>query len=145
MEIPPQFGYIKQGTVFGVLGPRKAVASVAEGQLHMLSGGSLRLTCDVPADPSPLWTFKWFFNGNPLTESKSYSIWKARVLQSGNYTCSGDRESELSLTGFMESQLSAPLRIDIDGKVRSNYLYTITSHAEFDHLFILTFGYQVYM
>lgn len=95
--------------------PRIAVATVAEGKLHTLSGNSLRLICDVPQDPSPLWTFKWFFNGKPLISSKSHSIWNARVLQSGNYTCSGARESELSETGILESQLSAPLRVDIDG------------------------------
>lgn len=102
---------------FGVPEPRIAEAAVAEGRLHMLSGGSLRLTCDVPADPSPLWTYDWFFNGQPLTSGQSYSIWKARVLQSGNYTCAGARESELSLSGILETQPSAPLRVDIDGNV----------------------------
>ncbi|XP_048120987.1 high affinity immunoglobulin gamma Fc receptor I-like isoform X1 [Alosa alosa] len=95
--------------------PRKAVASVAEGDAHLFSGGSLLLTCDVPEDPSPLWTFEWFFNGKPLASGMSYQIWKARVLQSGNYTCMAVRETELNPTGILETQLSAPLRVDIDG------------------------------
>ena len=92
------------------------MVEVTEGRSHLLSGGSLRLTCDVPEDPYH-WTFDWFFNGQKLASGKSYAIWQAQVIQSGNYTCMGAKESELDPTGFLRTQISAPLPVVIDGKV----------------------------
>ncbi|KAL2095925.1 hypothetical protein ACEWY4_008073 [Coilia grayii] len=94
---------------------RKAVVQVAEGQAHLLSGGYLRLACHVPEDPRSNWTFEWFFNGRTMKIGESYTFWHARVLQSGNYTCAGARESELDRTGILRTQISAPLWVKIDG------------------------------
>ncbi|XP_031429696.1 high affinity immunoglobulin gamma Fc receptor I-like isoform X2 [Clupea harengus] len=93
---------------------RKAVVEVTEGRSYLLSGGSLRLTCDVPEDPYH-WTFDWFFNGQKLVSGKSYAIRQAQVIQSGNYTCMGAKESELDQTGLLRTEISAPLPVDING------------------------------
>ncbi|XP_063060535.1 high affinity immunoglobulin gamma Fc receptor I-like [Engraulis encrasicolus] len=96
---------------------RKAVVQVAEGRPHLLSGGFLRLVCHVPqdADPDSPWMFEWFYNGRSVSLSTTYTFWEARVLQSGNYTCTGSRESVLDRTGILRTQISDPLWVEIDG------------------------------
>ena len=105
---------------------------MTEGRSHLLSGGSVRLTCDVPEDPYH-WTFDWFFNGQKLASGKSYAIRKARVFQSGNYTCMGTKESELDQTGILRTEISAPLPVDINGKVCARCLKSAKFPQSYQH------------
>uniref|UniRef100_A0AAY4E9C0 Ig-like domain-containing protein n=1 Tax=Denticeps clupeoides TaxID=299321 RepID=A0AAY4E9C0_9TELE len=97
------------------LPPLRAVVELATGRPELLSGDSFQLTCHVPEEPSPFWSFQWFRNGRLVGNATSYEITKARVQHGGFYTCKGARETELNPQGVMHTLTSPPLKMHVDG------------------------------
>ncbi|XP_026796962.1 high affinity immunoglobulin gamma Fc receptor I [Pangasianodon hypophthalmus] len=94
--------------------PVKAKATLSLGELWFFSGEDVQMTCSVPDDPSTDWSYQWFLDGVLLSSTNVYSIQKARVQQSGNYTCQGQK----LLKEWPYSMLtipSNPLKINVDG------------------------------
>ncbi|KAI5626413.1 roundabout-like 2-like [Silurus asotus] len=94
--------------------PVKAKATVSLGDHHFFSGQDVEMTCSVPDDPLASWTYEWFHEGKLESSSEVYQLKKARVLQSGNYTCKGQK----AITDWpytVETIPSDPLNIEVDG------------------------------
>ncbi|KAF4076755.1 hypothetical protein AMELA_G00218740 [Ameiurus melas] len=94
--------------------PVKAKATVSLGEPRLFSGEDVQMTCSVPDDPSPNWTYEWFHDGELLSAIEVYSLNKAQVLQSGSYTCKGTRTIE-AWPYTVSSIPSDPLEIHVDG------------------------------
>ncbi|XP_027009111.1 high affinity immunoglobulin gamma Fc receptor I-like [Tachysurus fulvidraco] len=92
----------------------KAKATVSSGHQQLFSGENVELTCSVPGDPSSSWTYQWFHDGVSLGFKSVYSIKKARVQQSGSYTCQGQKAIR-NQPYTQSSVLSDPLKIHVDG------------------------------
>ncbi|XP_060730931.1 high affinity immunoglobulin gamma Fc receptor I-like [Tachysurus vachellii] len=92
----------------------KAKATVSSGHQQLFSGEDVQLTCSVPDDPSSSWKYQWFHDGVSLGFTTVYSIKKARVQQSGSYTCQGQKA--ITTHPYTQSSvLSDPLKIHVDG------------------------------
>uniref|UniRef100_A0AAY4EA50 Ig-like domain-containing protein n=1 Tax=Denticeps clupeoides TaxID=299321 RepID=A0AAY4EA50_9TELE len=107
--------YISLLSIDVTLPPLRAVVELATGRPELLSGDSFQLTCHVPEEPSPFWSFQWFRNGRLVGNATSYEITKARVQHGGFYTCKGARETELNPQGVMHTLTSPPLKMHVDG------------------------------
>ncbi|MCJ8744835.1 hypothetical protein PDJAM_G00123290 [Pangasius djambal] len=94
--------------------PVKAKATVSLGEPWLFSGEDVQMTCSVPDDPSPDWSYQWFHDGVLLSSTDVYSLKKARVQQSGTYTCQGERPLKVWPYSKL-SILSDPLNIHVDG------------------------------
>lgn len=95
--------------------PVKAKATVSLGKPRLFSGEDVQMTCSVPDDPSSNWTYEWFHDGELLSATEVYSLNKAQVLQSGNYTCKGLKTIK-AWPYIVPSIPSDPLKIHVDGK-----------------------------
>lgn len=94
--------------------PVKAKATVSLGKPRLFSGEDVQMTCSVPDDPSSNWTYEWFHDGELLSATEVYSLNKAQVLQSGNYTCKGLKTIK-AWPYIVPSIPSDPLKIHVDG------------------------------
>lgn len=93
----------------------KAKATLTLGELRLFSGEDLQMTCSVPDDPLADWTYRWLYEGELVGTTEVYSLNKARVQQSGSYTCQGEKPIE-SWPYIVSSAPSDPLTIYVDGK-----------------------------
>ncbi|XP_058274112.1 high affinity immunoglobulin gamma Fc receptor I-like [Hemibagrus wyckioides] len=94
--------------------PLKAKITVSLGDPQLFTGEDVELSCSVPEDTFSRWRYQWFHNGVSLGYQNVFSIVKARVQQSGTYTCQGIKS--IRTQPFRElSVLSDPLQIHVDG------------------------------
>lgn len=93
----------------------KAKATVTLGESRLFSGEDVQVTCSVPDDPLSNWIYRWFLDGVFLSSTEVYSINKARIQQSGKYTCQGEKTIK-SWPYIVSSAPSDPLDIYVDGK-----------------------------
>lgn len=93
----------------------KAKATVSLGEARLFSGEDVQMTCSVPDDPLSDWKYQWFRDGILLSSTEVYSLEKAQVLQSGNYTCQGEKIIK-DWPYIVSSVPSDPLKIYVDGK-----------------------------
>ncbi|KAK3534786.1 hypothetical protein QTP86_024749 [Hemibagrus guttatus] len=92
----------------------KAKITVSLGDPQLFSGENVELSCRVPEDTFSSWRYQWFHNGVSLRFGNVFSMTKARVQQSGTYTCRGHKA--IRTRPFTElSELSDPLKIHVDG------------------------------
>lgn len=91
-----------------------AKATVSLGKPKLFSGEDVQLDCNVPDDHSSSWLYRWFRDGVPLSSNKVYSIKKARVQQSGSYTCQGRKQIKTWPYSIMTNP-SDPLKIHVNG------------------------------
>lgn len=101
-----------------------AKATVSLGDPKLFSGEAVQLDCNVPDDHSSSWLYQWFHDGVPLSSNKVYSIKKARIQQSGSYTCRGRKQIKIWPYSIM-SNPSDPLKIHVDGKYLLFFILTV--------------------
>ncbi|XP_076837071.1 high affinity immunoglobulin gamma Fc receptor I-like isoform X2 [Brachyhypopomus gauderio] len=94
--------------------PVHALAQVTGGELRLFSGEDVQLRCSVPEDPLSSWRYQWFLNGVLTSSAEVYHLKNAHVLQTGSYTCQG--EKDLKEWPYLISSLQSDLlNVHVDG------------------------------
>ncbi|XP_029964753.1 low affinity immunoglobulin gamma Fc region receptor III-B-like [Salarias fasciatus] len=91
----------------------RAVISVVPQTSRIFTGESVRLTCGVPDDQGTVWDYQWFRESEQLPQTgPSFSLWKAKIQESGNFSCEGMRDT---WRGKRYTLRSLPVEIKVDG------------------------------
>ncbi|KAF4088760.1 hypothetical protein AMELA_G00058350, partial [Ameiurus melas] len=79
-------------------GSPKAVVSI-KPDTHLYRGERVTFRCDIQRGGDTEWTYSWYRNNTPYTDSTMQEIsnWYVRDSDTGNYTCRGQsRDSQRS-------------------------------------------------
>ncbi|XP_036411931.1 low affinity immunoglobulin gamma Fc region receptor III-like [Colossoma macropomum] len=94
--------------------PIRAKVKVSMGEARLFSGEDVQLTCSVPDQPAPKWTYHWFQNEVSLGIFDVYRLQKAQVQEGGNYTCYGEKDID-TWPYSVQTLPSEPLTVHVDG------------------------------
>uniref|UniRef100_A0A3B4BTX8 Ig-like domain-containing protein n=1 Tax=Pygocentrus nattereri TaxID=42514 RepID=A0A3B4BTX8_PYGNA len=94
--------------------PVRAKVKVSAGEARLFSGEDVQLSCSVPDQPEPKWTYHWFRDEESLGSWKVYHLQKSQVQQGGNYTCYGEKDIE-TWPYSAETLPSEPHTVYVDG------------------------------
>lgn len=79
------------------------------------------MRCIIPNDRGFTWRYKWFRDFQQLSYvGEELSLLNAKLKDSGKYQCRGVADTHL---GDLESLLSLPVEITVDGKILPFFLF----------------------
>ncbi|XP_051813619.1 high affinity immunoglobulin epsilon receptor subunit alpha-like isoform X2 [Acanthochromis polyacanthus] len=91
----------------------RAVVEIVGDNSRIFTGESVRLRCSIPEDSRSDWKYLWFRGGQQILQSDGeFSLWNAKVQQSGKFSCQGVRDT---VVGNMHTVRSLPVEINVDG------------------------------
>ncbi|XP_023146916.1 high affinity immunoglobulin gamma Fc receptor I-like [Amphiprion ocellaris] len=93
--------------------PFRAVVEIVGDNSRIFTGESVRLRCSIPEGSRSGWKFLWFRGGDELRQTDGeFSLWNAKVQQSGKFSCQGVRDTAV---GNIHTVRSLPVEINVDG------------------------------
>ncbi|CAF97406.1 unnamed protein product [Tetraodon nigroviridis] len=95
-----------------LVAPYNPVVEILSGDFRIFSGEGVELRCTVP-DHMSTWQYRWFKGSEELHyHGQIFVLWKARVDDTGKYSCQGVRDT---VVGDIRTLQSVPVEIIVDG------------------------------
>lgn len=97
-----------------LVAPYNPVVEILSGDFRIFSGEGVELRCTVP-DRMSTWQYRWFKGSEELHyHGQIFVLWKARVDDTGKYSCQGVRDT---VVGDIRTLQSVPVEIIVDGEI----------------------------
>ncbi|XP_034077475.1 carcinoembryonic antigen-related cell adhesion molecule 1-like isoform X1 [Gymnodraco acuticeps] len=85
-------------------GPENTILTISPPKEHHQEGSDISLSCSADSKPSA--AFKWFLNGDLLSDGPELSLMNVQMNQSGSYSCQAFNEKTLRYETSTPSSIS---------------------------------------